>query len=673
MKTFLNEIKNKILRIILDKKNIRIISFISIIASLYIFISLDNSFSSNNINLPVLTEEKKNLRNLELISNNTINESFKLNNNSNEVDNSTYINLIGNNNNNSLINNSIKINNTNDELDIVIKIRPLKVNLTEKIIYYEFIKMLSTGYYYGDWTNLSIKKNRFHEKKGEGYISLYKKGDKNYLLNVGPQSNSSRIVVYFTMKDGEFIDDYLEGNFTFTLEQVSLIDLKNESISFILNDVPISYCWEEYIEADKLIHLNHSFINLTFYKKLRQFEDYMEYKLSSNNYGNVTLEIKNSTIFQKNFINDNNETNNTNITINNKIIYEKNFEISFKGLAYGSRRYSTNTLNYSIFITICCLIEMYLSADFVKLVNTNDQMALNTDLFTILFHIMWTSLVCGVNFFMSLTRKSSSYEYSMPSFCYFSLFSVFLLRILFLAWRARNRDITDMQLFRKKLLRFYLLFYVFLFTTLISVKIWYSYFFFTFILFASTWISQIIYSALQGTKPPMSHLYILSASFTKISICFYIKAFRNNIFGYRPNYLKVFIVSGVIIIEALILSLQKILGAKFIIPKRLRKQPFNYYKNENEISENDKEIECVICLDKIGNILIAEDDAIYKGNYFKQKLNQFIEKLKKNQINKGNYMLTPCHHLFHTKCLESWLNVKNQCPCCRQKIPPLEN
>ena len=673
MKTFLNEIKNKILRIILHKKNIRIISFISIIASLYIFISLDNSFSSNNINLPFLTEEKKNLRNLELISNNTINESYKLNNNSNEVDNSTYINLIGNNNNNSLINNSIKINNSNDELDIVIKIRPLKVNLTEKIIYYEFIKKLSTGYYYGDWTNLSIKKNRFHEKKGEGYISLYRKSDKNYLLNIGPQSNSSRIVVYFTMKDGEFIDDYLEGNFTFTLEQISLIDLKNESISFILNDVPISYCWEEYIEADKLIHLNHSFINLTFYKKLRHFEDYMEYKLSSNNYGNVTLEIKNSTIFQKNFINDNNETNNTNITINNKIVYEKNFEISFKGLAYGSRRYSTNTLNYSIFITICCLIEMYLSADFVKLVNTNDQMALNTDLFTILFHIMWTSLVCGVNFFMSLTRKSSSYEYSMPSFCYFSLFSVFLLRILFLAWRARNRDITDMQLFRKKLLRFYLLFYVFLFTTLISVKIWYSYFFFTFILFGSTWISQIIYSALKGTKPPMSHLYILSASFSKISICFYIKAFRNNIFGYRPNYLKVFIVSGVIIIEALILCLQKILGAKFIIPKRFRKQPFNYYKNENEISENDKEIECVICLDKIGNIFIAEDEAIYKGNYFKQKLNQFIEKLKKNQTNKGNYMLTPCHHLFHTKCLESWLNVKNQCPCCRQKIPPLEN
>ena len=663
MKILLNKLKKKILCILSQKRNIKIFSCISIVLSLYIIFSLNISFSPNNFHL--LTEEKKHLRNLE-INNKTINETEIYNKTSNLTENKT------------LNNNTYQNNDTNNEIDIIIKIKPLKVNITEKLIYYEFVKTITSGFYYGDWNNLSLKKSRFHDNKGEGYINIFRKSERNYLLNLGQPSNGSRLSVYFTLKDGEYIDDYLEGNFTFNFDDISLIDLKNDSISFILNDVPISYCWEEYIEADKLIHLNHSFINLTFYKECRKFEDYMEYKSASNIYGNITLEIKNSSIFQNIY---NNNTNNITDNITNKItniseiIYEKNFEISFKGMAYGSRRYSINTLNYSIFITIFCIIEIYLSADFVKLVNTNDQMALNTDLFTILFHIMWTSLVCGVNFFMSLTRKSQQFEYSMPSFCYFALFSIFLLRILFLAWRARNRDITDMQLFRKKLLRFYLLFYVFLFTTLISVKIWYSYFFFTFILFASTWICQIIYSAKQGTKPPMSYLYIISASSSKICICFYLKAFKNNIFGYRPNYTKVFIVSSVIIIEAIILCLQKYLGAKFIIPKKFRKQGYNYYRNENEITENDKEIECVICLDKIGNISIYEDGKINnnKGNYIKREFIKYIEKLKEKQINKGNYMLTPCHHLFHTKCLESWLNVKNQCPCCRQKIPPLEN
>ena len=666
MKKFIKDLKNKIFSIFSQTRYIHIILFISISISLFFFSILDTTFSSNNSNLSLLNEEKKHLRNLEVINNKT---SI---NNSEELENNTDL----------IINNSYNNNNISDELDIIIRVRQIKLNLTEKIIYYEFIKTITTGFYYGDWNNLNIKNNRFHEKKGEGYISFYKKSDKNYLLNLGNISNSSRISVYFTIKDGEYIDDYLEGNFTFTLEDISTIDLKNESISFILKDVPISYCWEEYIEADKIINLNHTFINLTFFKKFRQFEDYMEYKLASNNYGNVSLEIKNYTVFQNNYIiNKNNDSNISNISNNSnysnysQMLYENNFEISFNGIAYGSHKYSKNTLNYSIFLTVFCIIEIILSADFVKLVNTNDQMALNTDLFTILFHIMWTSLVCGVNFFMSLTRKSSSYEYTMPSFCYFSLFSIFLLRILFLAWRARNRDITDMQLFRKKLLRFYLLFYLFLFITLISVKLWYSYFFFTFILFGSTWISQIIYSAKQGTKPPMSYLYILSTSFSKISISFYLKAYKNNIFGYRPNYIKVFIVSSVIIIEAIILCLQKFLGAKFIIPKKFRKHIYNYYKNENEISQKDKETECVICLDKIGNYFISEDEEInnIRGKNLKEKIIKYIEKLKNKQKNKEKYMLTPCKHLFHTKCLESWLNVKNQCPCCRQKIPPLED
>ena len=649
----MNNILRELKKITLFLSYKRFIQLTVIIISLNCVSYLNKIFFPKEKRLSLMAEEKRHLRNMETISNETNNETTQFDNSSILIDNNTFITS----------------NNSNDELDIIIRVKPLKVNITEKMLYYEFIKTITSGFYYGDWDNLSIKKNKFNDKKGEGYLSLYRKADKNYLLNAGNTPNSSRISVYFTIKDGEYIDNYLEGNFTITLENISIVELNNESISFILNDVPVSYCWEEYIEEEKMIHLNHSYINLTFFRKFRKFEDYTEYRAASNDYGNVSLEIKNSTIFQP----INNNTNNTNNT-NETIFYEKNLEISFNGLAYGSHRYSKNTLNYSIFLTVCCIIEIYLSADFVKLVNTNDQMALNTDLYTILFHIMWTSLVCGVNFFMSLTRKSSTYEYSMPSFCYFCLFSIFLLRILFLAWRARNRDITDMQLFRKKLLRFYLLFYLFLFITLISVKLWYSYFFLTFLLFASTWIFQIIYSTLKGTKPPMSYLYILSASFSKISICIYIKAYKNNIFGYRPNYIKVFLVSSVVFIEAMILCLQKILGPKFFIPKRFRKQGFNYYKNENEISENDKEIECVICLDKIGNLYVSEEEINnIKENDLKTKIIKFIEKWKNSQTNRGNYMLTPCHHLFHTKCLESWLNVKNQCPCCRQKIPPLEN
>lgn len=35
------------------------------------------------------------------------------------------------------------------------------------------------------------------------------------------------------------------------------------------------------------------------------------------------------------------------------------------------------------------------------------------------------------------------------------------------------------------------------------------------------------------------------------------------------------------------------------------------------------------------------------------------------------YMVTPCRHVFHTKCLEGWFRYKLQCPICREELPPL--
>ena len=47
--------------------------------------------------------------------------------------------------------------------------------------------------------------------------------------------------------------------------------------------------------------------------------------------------------------------------------------------------------------------------------------------------------------------------------------------------------------------------------------------------------------------------------------------------------------------------------------------------------------------------------------------------LKKSRvIKKKMYMITPCDHVFHTVCLERWMMLKNDCPYCKRKIPPVE-
>ena len=111
--------------------------------------------------------------------------------------------------------------------------------------------------------------------------------------------------------------------------------------------------------------------------------------------------------------------------------------------------------------------------------------------------------------------------------------------------------------------------------------------------------------------------------------------------------------------------------------KKYKQPKFDYYKQENEIDEKSKNQECVICLENIGKI-----SQFVEGDYIKDKKEKFdlekymenlAKKYKNRNRNKGPFMITPCHHVFHSKCLEMWLEQKNECPYCRQRIPPLEN
>ena len=563
------------------------------------------------------------------------------------------------------------INNIEEnELHALNLLEGFNANVTELSLYYEFVQNITTHNYYGKWENMEIDKNDFIDNYGEIQLSILKRKANNFLFNLNQNNNNnSNISISFMIKDGSFIDNYIVANFSFNFKDVPLIsNLNKEQFSIILQNVSLTYAYGHYMDIGKRHYINSTFINMTFHKKTANFVNKISHYASSTDYSLIDFHIKALPV------QDNKKEKETNKSKNDL----KNFEIFFTGNAYGSGRYNTQVLNYSILLTIAAFVEIYFCTKFLVIVNENNQMALNVDLFTIFAQIMWCSLICGVNFFLSLTYESLTYEYGMPSMVYFALFSIFLLKILFTGWKSRYMELlfNDMSRFRKKLFRFYLIFYCLLFCTLISIKIWYSYFICTFFLFASTWAFQIYYSAKNGTKPPMPYSYIGITSLFKILIPIYLKAYSNNILSLRPNYLKVFICVSIVILEAIVVSLQKLLGPKFFIPRSYRQQGFDYYKEAEEISETSRNNECVICLENLDNLRVNmeedNDEAFMKqpGNFI-EKLALMIQKWNKKQNNKP-YMKTPCGHIFHSRCLETWLEVKNECPYCRQKIPPLD-
>ena len=71
-----------------------------------------------------------------------------------------------------------------------------------------------------------------------------------------------------------------------------------------------------------------------------------------------------------------------------------------------------------------------------------------------------------------------------------------------------------------------------------------------------------------------------------------------------------------------------------------------------------------------------EDTSIKSGEkiknlYYKKKCNwnYFIDFHERSwNIYNKPIMMTPCHHIFHSNCLEEWLRMKKECPSCRRDL-----
>eukprot|EP00347_Sterkiella_histriomuscorum_P000980 403373792 len=193
----------------------------------------------------------------------------------------------------------------------------------------------------------------------------------------------------------------------------------------------------------------------------------------------------------------------------------------------------------------------------------------------------------------------------------------------------------------------------------------------------SIWIPQIIqtYHMRSRKGPDLSYAIILTISHSFLPL--YSRLCPNNIFEREPEYFFGFLYAGYMIIQVGIIYLQKVLGPRFIVPKRFRQQinTHNYFvkikksqqndhNSTQEISENenqDLEIqeECVICMNPLMYEVSQDRNQSMIGNQSQQKLSKV-------------FMRTPCNHKYHVQCLTKWMDIRLECPSCRQQIPIIE-
>lgn len=127
-----------------------------------------------------------------------------------------------------------------------------------------------------------------------------------------------------------------------------------------------------------------------------------------------------------------------------------------------------------------------------------------------------------------------------------------------------------------------------------------------------------------------------------------------NILGVKPRPLFCVLLVFYISLQVSVLLVQYYYGPHCFMPKRFLPHKHDYFRSlENEEIEEvlrrngDMEMgsagmtECVICMNpvEIGRSMAR--------------------------------MVTPCGHFFHSQCLQRWMDVKMECPTCRQILPPL--
>lgn len=211
-----------------------------------------------------------------------------------------------------------------------------------------------------------------------------------------------------------------------------------------------------------------------------------------------------------------------------------------------------------------------------------------------------------------------------------------------------------------------------------------------FMLANSYWLPQFLRNTLKNRRRSFLWNFIIFTSMIRLTPIYYINFYKANSFRHRQNdYLEVILVTSWVLVQVGLMYFQETLGARFWINDKWLPKAFDYHPilnvtdlengfssdilaNIRELSESDGDsqqtgngvvtckVGCTICMNDIDLPVIVESDPKLQGS-----LNA-ADKKKAQQ-----YMIAPCHHIFHKECLEDWMKYKLQCPICRNPLPPV--
>lgn len=213
----------------------------------------------------------------------------------------------------------------------------------------------------------------------------------------------------------------------------------------------------------------------------------------------------------------------------------------------------------------------------------------------------------------------------------------------------------------------------------------------------SYWVPQFLRNTLKNRRNSFTWQFIIGSSVIRVVPIYYFALYKDNPLRHRYDPHLCFVVTGWVLVQLILLLLQNRLGARFWINEKWLPQAYDYHRilslkdleeggmssdllasfkqktSSSSASESlndgvseefvDCECTCPICMTDVTLPILVKDDNLSEGK--KKNLHHHSGASQKE------YMITPCHHIFHADCLESWMKYKLQCPVCRTSLPPV--
>ena len=313
---------------------------------------------------------------------------------------------------------------------------------------------------------------------------------------------------------------------------------------------------------------------------------------------------------------------------------------------------------YSSLMTFVCVWQIY--ALFKQLHFCRTQaVALRVSLVSLGMQALWDAVLCVANLLLCAAVPQLFSTFTTVAFLELIVFCVIEMRYLLLVWQAhdpqRNWDAAGWVQLRRELATVHAHFYVALAVVLLVLYASRDEPSLILLAASSYWVPQIIRNVKTNAREPVCDHYLYGMAISRLLLPAYLLLVQDALprvlmvpstNAITPSQrLKVF-VSLVVwqAIQVALLKLQRLKGARCFVPDYLVPKPYDYQRDPAHIlrAAGADGPECAICMGPVNAVT-------------------------------GEFMVTPCDHMFHEICLRQWMDLKMECPVCRAALPPTPN